>query len=59
MKKDKTNSEKNGKMLIDLIKAHKYRCNDPECGISTYMYLSVFEDLVDRKATTEEVKKFL
>jgi len=56
---DEEIAEMIGKMLIQLIKEHKKSCNQPDCGISVSLFSKVFENIVNRKATTEEAMVFI
>lgn len=51
--------ESKGQMLLQLLKEHKERCNDPSCGISVYLFLDVYEKIVGRKCNPEDLKIFL
>lgn len=51
--------ENKGQMLLMLLKEHKESCDNPNCGISVYLFVDVFEKIVERKATLEDMKIFL
>lgn len=45
--------------LLKLLREHKDKCNDPDCGVSTFMWLEEFKRLSGREPTKEEFKVFI
>jgi len=46
------------KMLLILLKEHKAHCVKQDCGISVFLFKPLYEQLIGRKATSSEFRKY-
>lgn len=44
--------------VLRSVKWHKANCHDPDCNVSTFLLRAVYETLIGRKLTDEEVEVF-
>lgn len=45
-------------MLLILLKEHKAHCVKQDCGISVFLFKPLYEQLIGRKATSSEFRKY-